>query len=355
MSHDGKSQHYTLDNPLANGRDTYSQYRTSAQVAWAYQTPVWRINASLPLSLLVRRFDGKGKTDVLLEPQVFAIIEPSTRWQLMLLYYYAWQPLSVSQISAMPVFTNYINMQQGNGVMDDTRAHIVTGHIQYKNTAQGFFAQVGAKHTNLRHMPLYESTLVDGIYSRHATDRHTNGQSYAINGRVSNRLNWANMNIALAGAYSWNNHNLLQSQQVMPTQLRTATVALSMATQPLKWLSVEARSGWSHSQQVRRHSDDKGDALQSWDHSIKVFVMPGKWQIEWTTDLCHSNDRSVSTNTFSDFSVSYRTKRYELGVAINNLMGNSEFERRVIATTQTVYTLNRLRPRELVARALFNL
>ena len=49
--------------------------------------------------------------------------------------------------------------------------------------------------------------------------------------------------------------------------------------------------------------------------------MPGNWQIEWTNEMYHSNDHSVSFTYFSDIQVSYRTKKWEVGIQMNNIFG----------------------------------
>ena len=355
LSYDGKWTRYALENHLLNAHDTYRLHRTHTQAAWAFQSTVWRLNATLPLSLLSRKFNGNSSTDLIVEPQLFAIYEPSSRWQLMLLYHYAHNTADVPMLSTMPVYTDYITMRRGNGTFNDSRAHIATAHLQFKNTAKGFFARVGGTHSNLRHMPLYRSTLVDGIYSRQMTDMHSNSSNYSIDARVNESFVATSLSVTISGSYNWSNHYVLQADALIPMQMQTANAEFRVAAQPLKWFSVEATSRWSRSAQRQRHSSIRGEAMHSFDHSVSLFFMPGKWQVEWSTDVCHSSDHSVSTNTFSDLSVSYRTKRYETGITLNNLMGNSQYERRVIATTQTTYTLNRLRPRELLARVLFNL
>ena len=48
-------------------------------------------------------------------------------------------------------------------------------------------------------------------------------------------------------------------------------------------------------------------------------------------------------------------KRYEACLILNNLAGNSEWQRRIITTTQTIYSINALRPREVLARLMLNL
>ena len=58
---------------------------------------------------------------------------------------------------------------------------------------------------------------------------------------------------------------------------------------------------------------------------------------------------------FSDLSVSYRTTAYEIGLACNNIFGNTQYERKNITVNQEIYTINKLRPRELLCKVSFNL
>ena len=84
-------------------------------------------------------------------------------------------------------------------------------------------------------------------------------------------------------------------------------------------------------------------------------VMPRNWQIEWVNEIYHSNDHSVSFNYFSDIQVSYRTKTIEAGVRMSNIFGTSNYERQHVSSYATTCTINRLRPREILAKISIDL
>jgi hypothetical protein len=114
-------------------------------------------------------------------------------------------------------------------------------------------------------------------------------------------------------------------------------------------LSIEEESAYRYSHRSRT------DALQSMEHQLKIFLLPGKWQIEWANELYHSNDESVSTNYFSDLAISYRTKTYEAGISCSNLFGTKNYRRHYTTSYTDVIVVNQLRPREFLARILFNI
>lgn len=88
---------------------------------------------------------------------------------------------------------------------------------------------------------------------------------------------------------------------------------------------------------------------------MKFFIMPGNWQIEWDNELYHSNDKTVNTNFFSDLSINYRTKTYEVSLSCNNLFGANRYERRYVTTNERIFSINNLRERSLTAKVSFNL
>ena len=91
------------------------------------------------------------------------------------------------------------------------------------------------------------------------------------------------------------------------------------------------------------------------EHQLKIFLLPGKWQIEWMNELYHSNDESVSTNYFSNLSISYRTKTYEIGLQCSNLFGTRDYRRHYTTSYTDVIVLNQLRPREFLFKVFFNI
>lgn len=92
----------------------------------------------------------------------------------------------------------------------------------------------------------------------------------------------------------------------------------------------------------------------TYQYHALLFLLPGKWQIEWTNELYHSNDESVSTNYFSDLSISYRIKTYETGLICSNLFGTRNYRRHYTTDYSDVIVFNQLRPREFLVRLFIN-
>jgi hypothetical protein len=148
---------------------------------------------------------------------------------------------------------------------------------------------------------------------------------------------------------------MLLNNHEQPFQTEAATLSAGVSASPLEWLSIEYHGTYFYSHQRCQAIDIDIQPLQSFGHQMKCFFLPGKFQIEWNNEIYHSNDRSVSSTYFADLSISYRTKRYAVGLSCNNILGKNDYERRQLTNTQQVYTLTRLRPREILLNIEFNI
>ena len=120
-------------------------------------------------------------------------------------------------------------------------------------------------------------------------------------------------------------------------------------------MAIEEESEWMYSKQINKEENFlSGDALNAFTHQLKIFLLPGNWQVEWKNEWYHSNDESVSFNYFADLNVSYRTKTYEIGMFARNIIGNKTYERKYTSTYQQMYSITQLRPREVMAKVMFN-
>ena len=161
---------------------------------------------------------------------------------------------------------------------------------------------------------------------------------------------------ALDGQLSSTHTMTMMSGQCLPFRYDRFGCGVNFSIHPLQALSFEEESHYQFSRQVSTsdHSLDSR-ALRSFTHTLKTYYMPGKWQIEWTNEMYHSNDQSVSFNYFSDVQVSYRTKTIEAGIRMSNIFGTSSYERRHVSSYATTCTINRLRPREILAKISIDL
>ena len=129
-------------------------------------------------------------------------------------------------------------------------------------------------------------------------------------------------------------------------------VSLDYSLRPLKWLSVEGKSEATVT--CRKDLSDASvpvSRVTDWTHFAQFHILPAAgWMLSWNNELYHSSEKSLGLNYFCDVSLSYRTKRWELSLAANNVVGTAEYRQRVVSSTLQSYTLTYLRPREFLLK-----
>ena len=299
----------TLESGL---KDRYSEYRPYFNPSLSYRANSWSITLSMPLSWLSRKYQEQSASKVLFTPHLYIKYDFSSKFNVSGNYSYRWSPNDIADMSRLPIYTDYITQRQSSGQLEHTSGQNASLGLNYRNVATGFFGSANGSYSHSGDAVIYRSRLVGNVYTREATD------------------------------YRQNSDNCRQN-------MRSGNATLRFSMKPTRWLSIEEESAYRYSHRSRT------DALQSMEHQLKIFLLPGKWQIEWMNELYHSNDESVSTNYFSDLSISYRTNTYEIGLQCSNLFGTREYRRHYTTSYTDVIVLNQLRPREFLFKVFFNI
>lgn len=352
---DFKIQKVHILHFLNNANQKYWEIRSAIAPALSYKSRLSDIKISVPLYLNNRHLEHEGKSNLTFEPSIFVSLLPASPISVTINYDYTWMPEDIARIISLPIYTDYISMSSGLGKLDQTTAHNIRTNLVYKDVAHGFFANVGYSFTNNRHQRLYSHHMNGDIYESFATNKTTNNTIHCLNGRISESWNGtAKLVTTMSSVNFWSNYGMLINDYIQRFQMRTSVLSTSVSTNPLDWISFEYHGSYLYSRQLCKTSGLDISPIRSFSHQLKCFFMPAAFQIEWNNELYHSNDKSVSFTYFSDLSVSYRSKRYEISISCNNLLGKEEYSRRQITDTQQMYTVTRIRPREIMAKIEFS-
>ena len=330
-------------------QDRYSEYEPYVEPSLSYREGAWSVSLNGRLSWLMRQYQNQHGQNLIAEPRLFVRYSLTSKLDISGSYSYRWTPSDITTIIRQPYYTDYLYRQQGSGQFENTTGQSTSLGLGYRDVMTGMFFRLSSSYSNLRDAIIYRSQLVDNVYTRQATDFRQNRETYSLSGSLGKSVFWAKLSMTLNGGYSWSSYDLLISDALSRQHTRSGNASLRFSMKPLRWLSIEEESAYRYSRQSMTRS------LQSWNHQLKLFLLPGNWQIEWTNELYHSNDRSVSTNYFSDLSISYRTKTYEAGLSCSNLFGTRHYRRHYTTNYTDVIVVNQLRPREFLAKLLFNI
>lgn len=351
----GLRQKMDCENSLATTSDEYAQSKTRLVATANFKNQTWDVEAELPLSWLSRTFNSEGRNDGQVEPSARVKFTPDAHWTFTTGYSYTMTPSRITETSSSAIYSSYLTLSRGLGMMYTTRMHNSSAEINYKHAPKGFFGRLSYYFSQSPDNMLRAATYEDGFYASRASGHKADMTNHLISSCFTKSLRWWRTNISLTGDYSQSDYSLLIADAENPFTLQSGSAAVILSVQPKRWLSVEAKSSYGASKQHNRqdHTAD-GRTISSFEHNLKLFLMPGYWQMEWDHELYHSNDEGLPTCYFSDLSVSYRRKKYEVGVEFTNIFGVSAYRQRYVTSTQRVFQENELRPREILARVSFD-
>ena len=330
-------------------KDRYSEYQPYIEPSLSYREGAWSISLNGRLSWLMRQYQKKNSQNFLAEPRLFIRYSLTSKLDISGSYSYRWTPSDITTITRQAYYTDYISCQQGSGQFENTTGQMASLGLGYRNVMTGMFCRLTSGYSNLRDAVIYHSQLVNNVYIRQATDFRQDRETFSLSGSLGKSIFWAKLSITLNGSYSWTNYDLLINHSLARQHTRNGRASLRFSLKPTRWLSIEEESAYHYSHQSMTNE------LQSWNHELKVFILPGKWQIEWTNELYHSNDKSVSTNYFSDLSISYRAKTFEAGLLCSNLFGTRNYRRHYTTDYTDIIVLNQMRPRDFLCRIMFSI
>jgi hypothetical protein len=349
-------QNMLVNNTLTEAEEKYREYSLYVMPTVNFTKKGFKLEASAKLSQLYRSYKDQSQHPFVIEPKVRMRYELTSMISTDLAYMFSWNPTNINGLFQAPVYTDYITVLANSGNLDKTKNHLMVASVKYSNPLQGFFAYCNFNYLINKGTPLYEATLKEQIYYRKATGEYTDANNYQLTGKLSKAIGWAKLMVSLGGSLSWNNYKMLLSKTLTPYQMRSQSANFSLNLRPIPLLSFEENSTYTYSRQINKsNSILSSSPIRSFYHELKTYLLPGNWQIEWDNECYHSNDKSVSFNFFSDLSVSYRTKTFEIGIRCDNIFGNQQYERKDISTYSSIYTINRLRPRDVLAKVSINL
>ena len=334
----------------------YNEERIFVYPGLSFDNKRLRINANPRISWLRREFESQKRNDILFEPTLFISYKQGPSLDYGANYLLNSITDGLEEICDVPVFTSYRTMRVENCDFSKSQTHNISAYVRYHHIMKGLFANANVSYHSTRHTKLYSSDVAGNFYRQFASGRYDNTEGWGVSGDVSKTFSWAKTIVKAGGSWGCNDYHILMSETLVPYRTENFTVNLGFSMKPLHLISIEEKSRFVRSTQKNKLVDGGvNSALNHFEHELKVFVLPGKWQVEIDYEIYHSNDHSVTFCHFADVAVSYRTKRYEVGLWINNVMGMDKYERRYVTSTQNVYSITRLRPREMMARVFFNL
>ncbi len=340
---------------LNNRNEAYMQQVDGVLTpTFSYQKKGLKLQSAFPLKLADYRMNDDRMTCFRVEPQVMLNYQVAGTTEANITYLHSKSPMEFRLSCGIPYYGSYIDRVKGNGKLTEIATDMVMGSLKYENPVNGLFMHLDGSYQGIHDIPLFRSLIAGNVYETTMTELKSYQEVYAINGDISTAFAMGKLMLTVGGNMQWTKYQQLIGEEINRCIGSLSKAYFKMSLMPAPLFSLEETSNCYFSRQKNlTNAEYSTRRLKSFEHQLKLYFMPKRWVIEWVHELYHSNDNSVSTNYFSDVEIRYRHNKKGVSVRMSNIFGTKNYCREIVSDNYRQYSVNHLRPREIVANVSF--
>lgn len=350
-----RMQKLYVRNMFDENNTEYNKSRIFLGPVLSYSNTSIKANARINLSLLNRRFEGQTKVNMIIEPNLFVDYKLTSKWSTSIIYSHIFAPSNFTEYIDQPIFTNYYTLRSGKKNLHNTTVDIVSNMWRYNDTIHGLFGNLNFSYSYTDNNILFERKFVNGLYTNVATEYTSHNAQTVISGKIGKSIGWGKLSLCIDASLLNNQYQLFVDKQIVDFTMNRKSAGFSISYHPFDMLSLECSSTFNVNDRKSKEIDTYDTRQTFFYHNIKLYLLPGCWQIELSNDIFQSHDNSVSNSCFTDLSISYRRKTWEGMLMFNNIFGINNIEHISTSTNQITYTKSTLRPTEVLLKFSFAL
>ena len=337
--------------------DTYELLRTYWTPSMSFLFGKHRLDAAAKLSYAHQTYKTSRSHHLWLDPSIYWNWKPTAVSELSVNLSYTNTPLNGRSIYNMPIFTDCRTIRANRGETDAQHTLLFTAGYKYTNPVAGVFFNIRPMFNRTSGNILYRSRLADNIYISNATGKDYDMQTLGLSARIHKTFGWGKTLIALGASHNETDYSLLVSDEMNDARMKNTCVGIDYSLRPIYQLSVEGKSNVNiYEQENLSRPELSSGNTTDWQHFVNLHFFPAaKWMLSVKNELFHTDEEGADANYFLDLALSYKAKRWELSLTVNNIIGTSKFERRVLGSDIESYSVTRLRPRESLMKWSFDL
>lgn len=347
-----------------------SRYQKINSIDWKLQQLYWspsvsmrhkghELTAKAKVSYVNQLLDnsGNGAADKLRSSDFW--IEPNLNWRwemsptskLILDYRLTADPYDAKKLVTEPLFTSYAQCTVGIGEPETQFAHSLSASFTYRNPLYGLFAYLRPVYIHNKGNILYSGELDSGVYNMVATSGRYSTDAYIVDGRIAKNFFWANTTFGFGGGVNSSESQMLVSGVLAKNRMNVYHASFDYSLKPVKGISIHGKSKMMICNRQEKTAPYNESGVIDWSHSLGINFNPaGGWIFSLNNEIYHSNEKSFGVNCFCDISIGYKSKKWELSLVADNIIGNSVYEQVNVSSITRFYSMTRLRPREYLMK-----
>ena len=341
----------------ADTTEKYQQYDFYLTPSVSYERNSLKLSLSAKFNTALRHYDGENRARVSLQPSVFAQYALNKFFQLKLNYNYSESSHSLLTVFRTPVFTSYRTQRSYGGQITDVGNHLLNLSLSFKQPVKQLFAGISALWMHRHNEMVFQNHLLNNVYLSTPTAHRRNANTYECSLFASHSLYWGRTTIGAEVSFGRSDYTLLHKDELEDWRLNTVDASLKMASQPFRNFSFELSSSLHVSKQMPSGSSEwESTRVSYYKHRVSATFFPSaKWEIGVKSSVYHSPEKTMSSNFLLGAYASYKTKRVEYQLSCRNLLNNTHYNQYFLEGSINSYVSYTLRPREFMAKIIFDL
>ena len=302
------------------------------------------------ITWLSRKFDTDKDTRWIFDPHIDFSWKPTGFWEWQSSYSHSFSPSGFYEVNPLRIYTSYNMASSGTGANNYSSGNSFSSRLRYSTPGYGWNGSLSYTYNTSHYNTLYDSKLVDGVYTRQSVDEGSRSIGQNIDGNIGCSFRAMRTRLNLSCNYTWSSFDIMYQEEKTKSDMKGFSTRFSWSMRPCKFFNFEEYSTFYISWQ---ESAGRNTVYRNFSHSLDLYLQPGSWQLKVTNECRHSPDGSEKFNFYSDAALSYKTQKYELALTCKNLLGENKREYRSLSITGSSYSITELRPREVLVSVIF--
>ena len=327
-----------------------------------FKNSFWDMQFSLPVAFCTYSLhykqpltDRLTKHNLMPAPRLDLRRELTAFWKVILNSAYTYSTPDIHRLYAGYLFSSYRSASAYDAVITNNRTWANSLRIEYVNPLTGFFASIGGNYNLLRQETLSSYENRESYLSWNQIIHYPfTVQSTGGSAKVSKGFGWSKLLIALGSTYSHSPGKLMLDNRMIDTKLDLISAKLDISMQPCPFWNMEGYSRGSFTRSVLKHEGYEAITNYSFRHGLKMhFIFSKQWRAAWNNTLSHNNRQEGSTY-FTDLTITYTHRLFEIQLAAQNLLNHAEHYNRNVSNFLVRENFYTLRPREILLKIYFS-
>ena len=353
----GAGYDMTRKNEFVSYNDTtstvfYHEDKIYLNPGLQYDNQSFRANLDCNMMWLSRRLDADKDSRWVVQPKVSLAWKPNSFWEWRTNYSHTFSPSGFLEINPLRIYTSYNLVSSGTGVNNHSTGDGMSTSLRYQTPGFGWSGSMSYSYNKSHYNTLYESKLVDGVYTRMSINKNSRSVNQSVGGRIGRSFRAMRTRLSLSCDYSWSNYDIMYQGSKTKSDMKGFSSSFSWSMRPWIFFNFEELSSFVISWQ---ESAGRNTVYRNFSHALNLYLQPGSWQLKVTSECRHSPDGSEKFNFYSAAALSYKTQKYEFSLTCKNILGENKREYRSISVTGSSFSVTELRPREILVSIIFNL